>query len=331
MAYETGTASSPEDLFNILQTFAVAEGWTLDEYSTTNSWLAMNNGSVFVQFRWGSNGIAAMYQSLAFISSAVAPGNHTDDSGLGIVDASAPYDANVATSSTNTRALFLPSGSITSYHFFTDDTTQHIHCVIQTSPGVYYHWSMGTIDKRGDWTGGEYATGDEDTDTGGAISLEGSVWMANRATVTSSNTQFSMHIEGLPGQNASGKWMVGLATNVTVGDNAGQNDRAGNPRMAGWGASYGAGLHPALSQARYSLLDGLLPLLPIEIWYKYTSSSNLHQMYLLGYAPDVYVCNIASHADASEVTIGSDVFMLFPARQKGISHGNMGFAYKKVV
>lgn len=331
MAYQTGTASSTEDFMNVLQTFAVANGWTLDIYSTTNDWMAMNNGSVYVQFRWDANGNVGIFQSLGFTSTGTAPGNHTDDSGLGIVDASAPYNATLSTSTTNSRVLTLTNGAITSYHLFTDGTTQYIHAVIQVSPGVYYHLSMGTIDKVGTWTGGEYVTGDQGTDASPPVNLSGSAWSSWSGSTTTSNTQFSMHIENLPGQSASGKWMIGLATNTTVGNNAAGNDRGSNPRMAGWVTAWGNGFNLAFSRHRYNLTNGLLPLIPLEVWYKNTVATNQHRCYLLGYAPDVYMMNMGSFNAEDEVTIGPDTFMIFPARQKGVSHGNAAFVYRKVV
>lgn len=330
MAYQTGTATSTEDFVNTLQTFAVAQGWMLDIFSAGNSWMAMNNGSVYIQVRWDTNGRLGIFQSLGFVNTSTAPGNHTNDAGLCNVDASTPYNSTIS-SSTNSRFLDLPNGPITSYHFFTDDTTKYIYAVIQVSPGVYYHMGMGTIDKLGTWTGGEFVYGDEGTDTSPPVNVSGTAFTSYSSTTSSSVTQFSMHIEGLPGQNGSGKWMLGLATNNTVGDNPAGNDRSGNPRMTGWVAHISSGFNVALSRFRYGLTNGLLPLMPMEVWYKYTISLNQNRCYLIGYMPDVYVINMALFNAEDEVTIGSDTYIIFPARQKGVSHGNMGYVYRKVV
>lgn len=331
MAYQTGTASSTEDFMNALQLFAVAEGWTLDIYSTTNDWMAMNNGSVYVQFRWDAQGYIGVFQSLGFVNTSTAPGNHTNDSGLGVVDSSAPYNATLSTTTTNSRVQYMPNGAIVAYHFFTDNTTKYIHCAIETEPGRFYHLSVGTIDKRGVWTGGEYVTSDIGSDTSMPVNIAGSIWQSNASTTSSTVTSFSMHIEGLPGQDVAGKWMIGLTNNTTIGSNSAGNDRAGNPRMTGWAAAYSAGFGLSVSGFPYNTLDGLVPLIPIEVWYKHTPSSGLHNCYLLGWAPDVYVMNMSAYPAGAEITIGADTFMIFPARQKGVSHGNMGYAYRKVV
>lgn len=331
MAYETGTASSVEDFMDALQTFADAQGWTVDIFSTTNDWMAMSNGSVYVQFRWDANGLIGIFQSLGFVNTSTAPGNHTNDSGLGIVDSTAPYNATLSTTATNSRVSFFPNGPIVAYHFFTPGTTQYIHCVLETSPGVFYHMSMGTINKRGDWTGGEYVTGDQGRDTAMPVSISGGAWQSWSANTTSSNTQCSMHIEGLPGQNANGKWLISLGTNNVAGDNSAGNDRGGNPRMAGWFGAYGNALNVLLGRFAYSSLNGLVPLIPIEVWYKYSVTTSIHQCRLLGYAPDVYLFNMKHYDPGQEFMIGGETYVVFPGRQKGVSHGNLGFAYKKVV
>lgn len=153
MAYQTGTASSQEDLMNVLQTFAAANGWTVDIMSTTNDWMALNNGSVFVQFRWDNSTGIAMFQSTAFSGTGIAPGNHTGDDGCGFLDASAPYNSTVSSG----RRITVGNGPYTAYHFFTDGTTKYIHVVLEYSPGLYRHFSFGTINKVGTWTGGQYA------------------------------------------------------------------------------------------------------------------------------------------------------------------------------
>lgn len=331
MAYQTGSASSAEDFMNILQTFAVANGWTLNIYNTTNDWMAMNNGSVFVQFRWDANGLIGIFHSLGFINTSTAPGNHTNDSGLGIVDASAPYNATLSTGATNCRVQFFPNGAITAYHLFTDGTTKYIYAVLETSPGVFYHMGMGTIDKIGTWTGGEFVYGDHGTDTSMPVSITSGPWQSASTSTTTNNTQLSLHIEGLPGQNANGKWGIGLTNNTTVGDNAAGNDRGGNPRQCAFGVTFNSGFNLAFSRHRFNATNGLVPLMPIEVYYKNTPVSGQHRHYLLGYAPDMYVMNMGAWAAGDEIAIGGDTFKIFPARQKGVSHGNMAFVYRKVV
>jgi len=315
---------------NILQTFAVANGWTLNIYSSGDSWMAMNNGSVYVQFRWDSTGLLAIFHSLGFISTGTAPGNHTNDSGLGIVDASAPYSAALATSTTNSRVMFLPNGASVSYNLFCNGSS-YIYMVVQTAAGVYYHMGIGTIDKRGDWTGGEFAYGDFNTTASNPISVTGTAFQNRSTSTTGINTQFSLHVEGLPGQDAAGKWAIGLTTNTTSGSNPAGNDRAGNPRMVAWAAAYSSGLNLGFSRLRHSLTNGLLPLLPMEVWYKNSVSSSIHRMYLLGHMPEVYTMNMGSFSAEQEVTIGANTYKIFPARQKGVSHGHMAVVYRKIV
>ena len=54
MAYQTGTASDQTDLMNKLQTFAVANGFTLDNYDSTNRFVSISRpaDNVYVTFYW---------------------------------------------------------------------------------------------------------------------------------------------------------------------------------------------------------------------------------------------------------------------------------------
>lgn len=74
MAYEQGTATDKEDFIDQLTTFASNNGWTLDEFDSTNDKATISINSVFVTFRWDANssGGIAVFQSLAFTREAVS-------------------------------------------------------------------------------------------------------------------------------------------------------------------------------------------------------------------------------------------------------------------
>lgn len=329
MAYQTGTASSQEDLMNALNVFAVAQGWTSNIMSTTNDWMALNNGSVYVQFRWDNTGAIAMFHSRGFINTSTAPGNHTDDDGCGTVDASAPYNATISTG----RRINVGNGPYTSYHFFTDGTTKYIHVVLEYSPGIYRHFSFGTINKRGTWTGGEYAVAHTQL---GQFPNAGSVlWSGTDSgtTTADANECGSLHIESFPNQTAGqGKWLLFTNQTTSLG-----NDRQSTPRarIACPGGAYG--YNPWLSAYgffRANLLNGFLPLIPIPIWWRDTAPAP-DQVMLLGFAPDVYMIQMGSLSPGQEFTIGADTYKVFPfVRKQDLSvteeSKNGGLAYRKV-
>lgn len=329
MAYETGTASSPEDLMNALQTFAAAEGWTVDIYSSTNDWLALNNGSVYVQFRWDANGNVAMFHSRGFTSTGTAPGNHTGDDGLGQVDASAPYNQNITA---GRRTNFLSTGAMTAYHFFTDNTTKYIHVVVEYAPGRYRHFSFGTIDKIGDWTGGEYAV----AHFWAQGSLSDSPTVTSHSVLWDGITSFldiagSVHVEGMPDQSGAMQWMVLIDTPSSPG-----TDRAGVARTRGVGGVRGS--NPALAAMgafRSSVLTGHIPLVQIPIFW-HDQSLTPDQRMLLGFAPDVRHMQMAHFQPGDEFQIGSDTWKVFPIVRKQFLQAdteesrNGGIAYKVI-
>ncbi len=320
MAYQTGTASSIEDLMNILQTFAVAQGWTLNIFNTTNDWLYMNNGSVYVGFRWDNTNAFAVFHSSGFTGTGTAPGNQVGDDGCGTVDASAPYNATI---STGRRVNGIGNGPFTSYHFFTDGTTKYIHCVLEYSPGLYRHWSFGSVDKIGDWTGGEYATGhvqESNTLSNNAIlfsALSGS-------TAADANRAGSVHVEGMPGQAVGSRWLL-MATSASG------NDRGGNARIHGPGGltNYNPWL-TAFGYLRASLLNGFLPLLPIPFWWRDTAPApDTYQ--LLGFMPDAYMIQMANFNPGDEFVIGANTYKVFPVVRKQLTIATEGSLYAGIV
>lgn len=334
MAYQTGTASSLADYAQIVHDFAVAQGWTSNIYSSTNRWMAINNGTSFLQFRWDNANAIAMACSRAFVNTSTAPGNHTDDDNLLQLDASAPYDAAIAVPSNVAfgRRQIRPgsNGPFTSYHLFSPGTTQYIHAILEASPGVFHHMSFGQINKVGTWTGGSYGT--TDGSEGSAYpNGSGGVLFGGGAGVNGYAT-FSLHAEGLPDQDPSGKWMISQSSTVTTGSNPCGNDRAGNPRGIAYGGTNWNSLNSRLIGLRASLLTGFVPLHPIPILRRHNIGTTDARYIVLGYAPDIYLVQMANLEVGQEFTIGSNTYKVFPARQKGSAFSkNMGWAYRKVV
>lgn len=342
MAYETGTASSQEDLMGKLHTFAVAQGWTSNVNSTTDDWMAVNNGSVFVQFRWDNATGIAVFQSLAWTGTGTAPGNQSGDSGVGLVDASTPYNSTVSSE----RRIVMGNSAVTAYHFFTDGTTQYIHCVVEVSAGIFVNFGFGTIDKIGSWTGGEYAFGHRWAASGSAASdnpiAEGASasnsghnvlfdWLGGGSTSADANeTGCTMHVEGVTGQPSGSKWGMFLSQGSTLG-----NDRAGNARFRLRGGVRGGLLLQALGIMPANLLNGAVPLIPISVWFHDESVSPTSIM-LLGSAPDVCSIQMRNINPGQEFTVGADTWKVFPLRRKQYLLGdtpeswNAGLAFKKV-
>lgn len=317
---------------NILSIFAAAQGWTVDIMSTTNDWMALNNGSVYVQFRWDNSTGIAMFHSTGFINTSTAPGNHTGDDGCGLLDASAPYNSTVSSG----RRITVGNGPYTAYHFFTDGTTKYIHVVLEYSPGLYRHFSFGTINKIGTWTGGQYAVAMSIGSNPGLVNnpLHSILWSGcySGSTATDASGSGSIRVEGMSNQTGAMKWMLFTLQTSTLG-----NDRAGNARIACPGSFIGC--NPWLTRYgffRANLLNGFLPLIKLPIFWRDTAPAPDFYM-LLGFVPDVYHIQMANLSPGQEFTIGGDTFKVFPIiRKQNTSSSveeskNAGVVYRKVV
>jgi len=320
MAYETGIASDQHDLLDKLQVFAVANGWTLDEFSTVNKRLCIHKSTVFVQFRYDAVDAIALYQSLGYIDSSTAPGNHTDDSGNG------QTAANPIT--TDRRINRIGNGPFNAYHFFLGST--YIHVALEVSVGLYRHMSFGIIVKNGTWTGGEYCAGHvwAAATTGGDSNQHGVLvdWAAGIVQDAA-----TIHLEGVAGDPGTQKWGL-LYSGTSPG-----NDRGGNLRLnciGGWRDGF---LQNAIGFVQANPNSGYVPMFPLQVFRRKTGVSP-QQWYLLGALPDIRGINIGQVVPGEEFTVGTDVWKVFPWVRKRFTFatpfldesGNLGVAYKKV-
>lgn len=336
MAFQTGSATSQENLIGILATFAVAQGWTQDELDNTNNRASLHKGNIYVHFRWsgteggGANNIA-MYQSLGF-----TPGNnpdgHPDDSGNGV---------NGTVLSSERRVSGIGDGPFTNYWFFQNTSPDYIYVVLEFSPGLFRHFGFGMIDKVGDWTGGEWVAGhvwllngvaDDAPDANQHTLLMDGVH--GNTTGTTELEPATIHIEGLPNQFAS-KW-----GNVGGGHDQGASwngvDGGGNARSPVIGGFRGGFAVRRFGKSAANPLNGFVPLIPCPIVYIDKTPAGDDELYLLGWMPDVRHIQMKHFTPAQIVTIGSDDWYIFPGVRKQFllnntqESWNMGIAYKKV-
>lgn len=332
MAYENSTATSIADLFSRLSTFAVANGWT-EDYAASDR-LFLTKGSVSVAFRWASSGPtgAGIYQHTAFVNSSTDPGNHTNDSGVGAIGSTNAAIAAGRFCSINNAGV--------QYWFFEDDDGTDIKVVVENN-GVggkdFRHFGFGSIDKLGTWTGGAYAYGQKDDanpavntafDEDHSILLDGLAGSATPAAMRAFAA--TLHVESLPGQTASGKWGLvwagGLANTGT--------DRGGTARENVQGGYRGGPAAREFGRFGGVVGSGLVPGYPIGCWYHDRGTTS--RWHPLGYMKNVFGFNVKNYLGAEEIVIGSDTYVVFPARHKlsvasNLASQNMGMIYKKVV
>lgn len=327
MAFQSGVATSQEDLIQKLFTFLTANGWVQDELDTVADDAAIHDGagtpSVYVQFRWdNANGIA-LFHSQAFVP-ATNPGSHTNDSGNG------DETGNVDTE----RRINVDDGPYISHAFFTDGSGgspgTYAHVVLEFAPGQFRHFSFGKLVKIGDWTGGDYVAAHywDGTQPNDLQDARHNFLLDGRQD-TDSSVGATVHLEGFPGQPGAGKYGV-----VWNGTSAG-NDGDGNARESIIGGLREGFWMNALGWLRGNPNNGFVPLIPITLYHRRTSTTP-DQYRKLGDMPDARYVNVFHFATGEEFTVGSDTWKVYPWTRKnnlqaGVEgSGNLGIAYKKI-
>jgi len=322
MAFETGTATTVADLFSKLNTFASGIGWTINHSASDR--LFLTKGTCSVAFRWASASPpgAGIYHHTAFLNSGTDPGNHTNDSGQGIVTGVA------ATLLTGRSVPMINTPFL--YWFFAG--TDHINIVVEVGSLQVRHFGFGQLTKFGTWTGGSYAFGWRHpgvataTDHQATYMLDGLSGFTTPASVRPFVA--SVHMEGMPGQAVGSRWgltWAGGNANVTT-------DRGGTARVNLQGGYRGGTVPHGMGRFGGSPASGLVPLTPIVIYYDDPTTVNWYE---IGMMTDARSVNMRNFVSGQEVVIGADTWVFFPAKHKTDTAANgtlgAGVAFKKVM
>ena len=316
MATESGTATDIEDFLSKYQTFAAANGYTIDNFDTVGDKLSLHRGNVFMHLGWSNLDDIEVHQALGYSGPVVAQGDHLDDSGNG------------GTGSTARRVSDIGNGPFVSHHFFTDTTpSPYLYAILEYQPGQYRHMAMGEIEKFGTWTGGEFVCGTTwlSSQASNQVSNIHSVLMdGGCGSTTSSNT---LHAEGLPDQDGSSKWAI------MSGGTSFSTDTAGNPR-AGLQCGIRGGVYSqSLGWMPTSLTQGFIPLIRVPAFYNHAAPTP-KQLRFVGYFPNIRVINMAAFQPGDIYNAGSDMWQIFPMIRRqsvggaGEQSGFGGIAYK---
>lgn len=332
MAFQTGQATSIADLFSKLSTFAVANGWTQDHSAADRLFLSKvgSDDSVYVAFWWntGTPLNVGIYQGNTFGGSGNAPGNSAHvDSGNGFTTAGTPSN----TDFDDERYVALDDDTNT-YWFFEDD--DYIHVVVQrttVSPEIFVHFGFGVLTKFDDWTGGAYVYGWRYDPAGGsstsAIRTASTHLLDGLASGAMTQYVATVHVEGLDGQPAAGKFGIVWASTASTG-----NDRQSTPaaRETLFGGFRGGPIAYPFGRWSSNSLKGLVPLYPIWVFHRQFSPDVVRP---LGRMPAVRGVNVEFFAGGQEITVGADTWVVFPSYRQQATAGtrDQGMAYKKVV
>lgn len=329
MAFQTGSSTNMADLLSKLLTFATANGWTQDQFNTGAGSFAMHKNSMYVSGRWlvATPLHLSIHQALGY-TGGNEPGAHPNDSGNGY-----NTDASHANGSLLTERCIenMGNGPYPSYYFFENDASPaYLHVVVEISTNVFRHFGFGELNKIGTWTGGEYTYGHFQGAVQSALNIDTSCLLDGIFVGSTVGTRIgsTIHIEGLPGQGGTEKWgqIWGTIGTTLPTDNAGvaKKDVVGGFRGGPVARHFG--------YFNAGTTSGLMPWYQIALFYYNRTTAFA---YAIGEMPDVRGMNIRFFAPKQELTIGSDVWIVFPMCEKtsltvGSRTYNSGIAYKKV-
>lgn len=327
MTYQTGTVNNVHDLLDALRVFAQGIGWTI------NSWSSLTGGSgesgKWLDLYHANSGYFSL---VAWIPGSGAPWvelfGHTGWNGAN------SYYNQPGSQYNQWGAGFYPSsnemsGPFTAYHFF--GSTQYLHVVVEVTTGRYKHICIGTLNKLGSYTGGQYiqavnwwmnyTSGTNYPDYGGHH------YLFDWGGYSGWNNKVNFTRADLDGRSAF--WLMHTPSDPTPA-----SDRRAYGSVRGYGMTPSGWLWRLYNYSPNSF-NALTPLLPILVAAERVGDEKYSP---LGHAPDIRYCNMKNLSPGDLITIGSDQWLVFPAIQKTSvwnqntttpSSGYYGYAYKK--
>jgi hypothetical protein len=152
MAYQTGSANNITELLTKLADFAKDLGWVVDKLTDKELYLHNTDGY------WSM----MLYRDNKFYT-YVNTGFDKDKSADAQPGTNA--DASRAYRKIETATTQLHLGNYVSYDFF--GAERYLHVVVQISAEKFRHFGVGTLDKEGEYVGGQYTYGTFITDNYG--------------------------------------------------------------------------------------------------------------------------------------------------------------------
>lgn len=321
MAYQTGTASDVLDLIDKLRVFALAQGWTVDEWASPDLHIS-KGGRYFVLRGDTSAGSGADLGPFIYICGATG------------YAAGSAWNAQPGTSPA-VKTNRLP-GPFAAYHFFAGSgAPDYLHVVVEVSAGVYKHFHVGSLDPFGSIADGSYASG--------------SAWRYDQNGYTNypEGDYHTYPFDGRGGdQNAFVPTVVRVDTDGTSPKwNRFDRDWTAGHRAIGmvrsnvsWSGMSNNQQHPSeeLWTRNPNTFNAQTILLPMPVFVE--RASNLWSP--AGFVKDLRYVNVLNLTPGELLTIGSDEWLVFPCHQKTStwdtygsaipSSGRFGLAYKKI-
>lgn len=324
MAYQTGTATDTADLLDKLRVFALANGWTINNYGDRTVGTAPRKA---LQLTKG--GISASFLSDSAVGTAANPGPYILTYGHDAYAAGGGTE-NQANASNKTQSNAMV-GPFQSYHFFCDngDTNPYLYVVVETSSGTFKHFGIGRIEGLGEVLTGCFAY----ACNWYYVSSPDYVSDANlfRHSVpfdtlenNNGNGQYSTYVRG-DSDSMSPRWYASysnIAANVLSG-----GVRGNNPGSASAGSAipmtYGIMQAGASERTGRTILQNCL-----------VSGARVSgQFSPLGWPPNMRWVNLRYLDPGATLVLGSDTWKVFPVIRKNGGSGQpnsalYGYAFK---
>lgn len=332
MAYETGAATSPNDLLDKLRLFAIAQGWTVNRWIVAGSGreLCVSKGSAYYNMRSYQNETVFFngdtstdrYGISINGSDGYASGTEWDRQvGYPVRPIGAPgFDQ-----CTSHVPFVTNIGPFPAYHLFAPDS-KTIYLEIEVTTGCFLRMGFGALDLFNPSSAGGgrfyYATGGN---AGVTNSVASYAWLGteiDHGGATLEEVPFRGADVNCAGQQ------VGSFVRAAFGsfDNWCSSQRTGTAEVTPQSCQ-GGGVHDKiLRDSSPNPMNGVGLLTPNVV------SVNRANEYLhpLGVMPGIRFMDMTNYLPGDEFTLGPDTWKVFPWYQKGGRSFQRGIAYKKV-
>lgn len=326
MAYQTGSATDLSDLLEKLSVFAASLGWVVDGFTPGSSpTLFLHNADGYWSFGYGRTQYNSNNKKYGLL--VCCNTGYSGDSSWNAQPGSS-YNAKGYYSGAQTTDLNL--SAYISYDFF--GTAQYLHVVVQIAAGVFRHFGIGTLNKEGDYIGGQYAYGSIFSIANSGVSFYYAV-LPFADYIDSSEARYTTSIvraDMLGGRNISPDY-------YPFGLQISSAPTAIGVTGSWYSASSAYASHPDNFSIRTSKSALGAVVAPVPNAIIAICVDGLYRR--LGSVPDMYPCRITGLTPRAQFDINGETWMTMPALayrntvdgNYGVIHGNsydIGYAYR---
>lgn len=307
MAYATGSAASAAGVLQSLAAFCTSYGWTVDHNASYGGgagwWLAVHKGTCYLNYQVpASGGMVALYGATGYNSSATPSTQANTGPGVGCSFGASLDPGNNP---------IWNDGPYSAYHFFSSTSGTYLHVVVEISAGLFGHCHAGQLNTVGG--------------AGPCTYLTGSFWYTyipqSGADTNPSNPDAFGNAKAFcwddsiasigqyGGLSVSNIWLYCTVDSVSRWFGGFQVPSPARLLHADYSLSVNHGLQGNMTRATPNQWNGISPLIAIP-YFAERITGNIYSP--VGEAPDVRLLNMKNNNGLDEITIGTDVWKVFP-------------------